>query len=89
MGGVWGALATGIFATATIGGVDGLLWGGGMQFLKQIVGVVSVGVFAFIATWVLGKLVDRVVGLRVESHEEEVGLDISQHGERAYGGVLP
>lgn len=89
MGGVWGALATGIFSTATVGGVDGLLWGGEMQFVKQIVGVVAVGVFAFAATWGIGKLVDRVVGLRVESHEEEVGLDISQHGERAYGGILP
>ncbi len=88
MGGVWGALATGIFATATVGGVDGLLWGGGTQFLKQIVGVVSVGVFAFIATWVIGKLVDYTIGLRVHVDEEEVGLDISQHGERAYGGKL-
>ncbi len=88
MGGVWGALATGIFATATIGGVDGLLWGGGMQFLKQIVGVVSVGAFAFVATWGIGKLVDYTVGLRVHVEEEEVGLDISRHGERAYGGIL-
>ncbi len=88
MCGVWGALATGIFATATVGGVDGLLWGGGTQFLKQIASVAAVGAFAFAATWIIGKLVDHVVGLRVPSEEEEVGLDISQHGERAYGGAV-
>ncbi len=59
-----------------------------MQFLKQIVGVVSVGAFAFVATWAIGKLVDYTVGLRVSDDEEVVGLDISQHGERAYGGRL-
>ena len=90
MGGLWGALATGIFASAAIsGGVDGLLWGGGMQFLKQIAGVAAVGGFAFAATLVLGKVVDVTMGLRVEDHEEEVGLDLSQHGERAYGSMLP
>ncbi|MFC1847749.1 ammonium transporter [Chloroflexota bacterium] len=91
MGGLWGAIATGIFASAAINsaGADGLLWGGGLQFAKQIAGVAAVGAFAFTATLVLGKLVDRTVGLRVEEHEEIVGLDISQHGERAYGGILP
>ncbi|MEE8372498.1 MAG: ammonium transporter [Dehalococcoidia bacterium] len=90
MGGLWGALATGIFASAAIsGGVDGLLWGGGMQFLKQIAGVAAVGGYAFAATLVLGKIVDVTIGLRVGEHEEEVGLDLSQHGERAYGSILP
>jgi Amt family ammonium transporter len=91
MGGLWGALATGIFATLAVNaaGADGLLWGGFAQFGKQLGGVAAVAVFAFAATLVLGKLVDRVVGLRVEEQEEIVGLDISQHGERAYGGILP
>ncbi len=90
LGGIWGALATGIFATVTVnaGGADGLLLGNGTQLLKQLVGVVSVGGFAFVATWVLGKLVDVTIGLRVGETEEMVGLDISQHGERAYGGLL-
>jgi Amt family ammonium transporter len=48
-----------------------------------------VAVFAFVVTWVLGKLVDLTIGLRVKDEEEVVGLDISQHGERAYGGTLP
>jgi Amt family ammonium transporter len=90
VGGILGMLATGFFATLAVnsGGADGLIYGGGMQVLKQAVGVVSVGTFAFGATWVLGKLVDVTIGLRVSGTEETVGLDISQHGERAYGGVL-
>ena len=91
MGGLWGVVATGIFASVAInsGGADGLLWGGSLQFAKQIAGVAAVAAFAFAATWVLGKLVDITIGLRVKEHEEVVGLDISQHGERAYGGILP
>lgn len=90
LGGIWGALATGIFATVSVnaGGADGLLLGNGMQFLKQVVGVVAVGGFAFVVTWLLGKLVDVTMGLRVNETEEMLGLDISQHGERAYGGLL-
>jgi Amt family ammonium transporter len=90
VGGFLGMLATGFFATLAVNpaGADGLIYGGGMQLLKQAVGVVSVGAFAFGATWILGKLVDVTMGLRVTTVEETVGLDISQHGERAYGGVL-
>jgi ammonium transporter, Amt family len=90
LGGIWGALATGIFATLSVNsvGADGLIAGGGMQLLKQLIGVVSVGAFAFGVTWVLGKLVDMTIGLRVGQMEETVGLDLSQHGERAYGGLL-
>jgi Amt family ammonium transporter len=90
LGGIWGALATGIFATLATNsaGADGLIAGNGIQLLKQLVGVVSVAAFAFGATWMLGKLVDVTIGLRVGQREETVGLDISQHGERAYGGLL-
>ncbi len=90
LGGIWGALATGIFASIAVNsaGADGLIYGGGMQFLKQLVGIVVVGAFAFVVTWILGKLVDITIGLRVDQSEESVGLDISQHGERAYGGLL-
>jgi Amt family ammonium transporter len=90
LGGIWGALATGIFATAAVNpaGANGLLLGNAMQLVKQLVGVVSVGGFAFVGTMLLGKLVDVVIGLRVGQMEETVGLDISQHGERAYGGLL-
>ena len=90
MGGIWGALATGIFATLAVnsGGADGLLAGNGAQFLKQLVGVAAVVVYAFVVTWILGKLVDVTIGLRVGKSEETVVLDLSQHGERAYGGLL-
>ncbi len=90
LGGIWGALATGIFATVSVNaaGADGAIMGNWMQLLKQLVGVLSVGGFAFVMTMVLGKLVDKVMGFRVGQVEETVGLDISQHGERAYGGFL-
>jgi Amt family ammonium transporter len=90
MGGTWGAFATGLFATVAINsaGADGLFYGNPKQLLFQIIGIAAVWVFAFGATWVLGKVVDRVIGLRVSPAEETVGLDISQHGERAYGGQL-
>jgi len=90
MGGTWGALATGIFATVAVNsaGADGLFYGNPKQLLLQIVGITVVWAFAFGATWVLGKVVDRIIGLRVSPTEETVGLDISQHGERAYGGQL-
>ena len=90
MGGIWGAIATGIFASLAVNsaGADGLLLGNGIQLLKQLISVLAVGAFAFIATWFLGKLVNITIGLRVGQGEEKVGLDISQHGERAYGGLL-
>jgi Amt family ammonium transporter len=90
MGGTWGAIATGIFASATVNaaGADGLLLGNVLQLGKQIAAAAAVWICAFVATWVLGKAVDLTVGLRVSGTEETVGLDIAQHGERAYGGAL-
>lgn len=90
MGGTWGALATGIFASTAVnaGGADGLLLGNALQLVRQLAGVAAVWAYAFIATWILGKVIDVTIGLRVTGTEETVGLDISQHGERAYGGLL-
>jgi Amt family ammonium transporter len=90
LGGIWGALATGLFATVSVNsaGADGLFYGNAIQFAKQLVGVAAVGGFAFVGTLLLGKLVDVTMGLRVNQAEETVGLDLSQHGERAYGGFL-
>jgi Amt family ammonium transporter len=88
MGGIWGALATGIFASSAVSGTPGLLEGNGAQVLTQIISIVAVAAFAFIVTLILGKLVDVTVGLRVGQSEEMVGLDLAQHGERAYGGLL-
>jgi Amt family ammonium transporter len=90
LGGMWGALATGIFASAAVNsaGANGLIYGGGMQVLKQLLDIVVVAAYAFVGTMILGKLIDLTIGLRVGQTEETVGLDLSQHGERAYGGLL-
>jgi Amt family ammonium transporter len=90
LGGMWGCLATGIFASAAVNtaGANGLVYGGWMQVVRQLVDIAAVGGFAFVGTTLLGKLVDVTIGLRVNQTEETVGLDLSQHGERAYGGML-
>ena len=90
MGGVWGAIATGIFASTAVNsaGADGLLLGNAMLMVKQLAGIVTVGLYAFAITWIIGKIINSTIGLRVKEEEEMLGLDISQHGERAYGGVL-
>ncbi|MFH1647463.1 MAG: ammonium transporter [Chloroflexota bacterium] len=88
VGGIWGALATGIFASSAVAGTPGLIEGNAAQVLTQLISIGAVGAFAFIATLVIGKLVDVTIGLRVGQSEEMVGLDLSQHGERAYGGLL-
>ncbi len=88
-GGIWGGLATGIFATTAVNSAgSGLIDGNGGQVLIQMVAIAVTMAFAFSMTWLLAKLVEATIGLRVTPEEETVGLDISQHGERAYGGML-
>jgi Amt family ammonium transporter len=65
-------------------GVVVSLAGGMHQFWNQLAGVGATVALAAVATWVLLKVVDRLVGLRVEREDESTGLDLSQHGERAY-----
>jgi Amt family ammonium transporter len=84
MGGLWGAIATGIFATAAVNNYTGLLYGNLHQFIVQIVAAGASVVYAFVMTYALAKIVDATMGLRVSEDEEYVGLDISQHGEKAY-----
>jgi Amt family ammonium transporter len=84
MGGFWGVIATGIFAAAAINGASGLIEGHSDLFLKQILTAVVVMVYSVGVTFVLAKVIDRTIGLRVKEEEEYVGLDISQHGERAF-----
>jgi Amt family ammonium transporter len=83
MGGLWGAFATGIFAIAAIGGYSGLIEGNVDQFIANAIGALAALVYAFVVTLALAYLVDKTIGLRVSEEEEYVGLDISQHGERA------
>ncbi|MBC8077857.1 MAG: ammonium transporter [Chloroflexales bacterium] len=86
VGGIIGALATGVFATTTVNaaGFDGLLYGNPNQLLIQALAVGVVILYSGGVTWVLLKLVNALVGVRVSSAEEESGLDVSQHGEVAY-----
>jgi Amt family ammonium transporter len=84
MGGLWGALATGIFAVAVVGGKDGLLAGNPQQFISQCLGAFAAIAYAFILTYVLALAVEKTIGLRVSEEEEYVGLDISQHAERTH-----
>ena len=83
MGGLWGALAIGLFASKLINpaGANGWLFGNPHQLLTQFIAVAIVAVFSFVGTIVIAKLIDMTIGLRVKSHEEMVGLDISQHAE--------
>ncbi|MDM7912007.1 MAG: ammonium transporter [Methanotrichaceae archaeon] len=84
MGGLWGAIATGIFANPAVNSYSGLLYGNFGQFTTQIVAACAALVYAFVLTFVLAKAVDAIMGLRVSEDEEYVGLDIAQHGEKAY-----
>jgi Amt family ammonium transporter len=86
VGGTWGALATGIFASKAVNeaGADGLLFGNPSLLLVQAASVLVVWVFAFVGSLLLLKLVDLLVGLRVHEEDEILGLDLSQHNESAY-----
>ena len=84
IGGTWGAIATGIFAVAAIGGASGLVDGNPGQVLTQIIAVLATWVYAGVVTFVLLKLIDITIGLRVTEEEEAEGLDATQHGEIAY-----
>jgi Amt family ammonium transporter len=83
VGGLWGALATGIFAAAAVNGASGLLEGNVHQFVANATGAFAALIYAFVVTYILAVIIDKTIGLRVTEEEEYVGLDISQHGERA------
>ena len=81
VGGFFGTLSLGIFASVAIGGIAGIIEGSATQFGLQIIGAVAIALYVFIATYILAKIVDATIGLRVSEDEEYVGLDLSQHGE--------
>jgi Amt family ammonium transporter len=83
MGGVWGTLATGLFAAAAVGGFSGFFEGNVHQFLVNALGAFAAVIYAFVMTYVVAIIIDRTMGMRVTPDEEYVGLDICQHGERA------
>lgn len=84
--GIVGALAIGILATQVVNpaGPNGLLFGNPMQFAIQALGVGVAGALGFGGTVVIMKIIDKTIGLKVKEEEEDIGLDITQHAERAY-----
>jgi Amt family ammonium transporter len=85
VGGTFGAIATGVFATAAINGAyHGLIDGNPGQVLTQVLAVGATIAYAVVATFVIVKLVDVVLGIRISARDEELGLDLSTHGEVAY-----
>jgi len=86
VGGIFGSLAIGFFASKAINpaGANGLLFGGTHQLLIQAIGVLACAAYSFIATFVIYKVIDMVMGVRVSEREETLGLDLAQHREGAY-----
>ncbi len=84
MSGIWGAIATGIFAVPAIGGTAGLIYGNPGQVLIQIISVIATMAYAFTISFVLAKIIDKTIGIRVEESEEIGGLDSNIHEESAY-----
>ncbi len=86
VGGIWGTIATGLFAEKAINaaGADGLFFGGSHLFFVQVLLVIVAVTYAVAVTWVLFKLIDALVGMRVERKDELIGLDLTQHNESAY-----
>ncbi len=86
IGGIWGAIATGIFAVAAIGGTAGLIDGNAGQMVTQVVAIVATMVYSFVVTLIILKVLDLIpgLGIRVSNEDEDIGLDLSAHGERAF-----
>jgi len=84
VGGIWGSIATGLFASAAVNGVNGLLFGNVDLLFAQVLAVAVVALFAFFGSYLLLKLVNVFSPLRVSQQAEDSGLDLSEHGEEAY-----
>jgi Amt family ammonium transporter len=86
VGGMWGTIATGLFAEKAVNeaGGNGLFFGDVHQFLIQLLLIVVTAVFAGVMTWIIFKFVDALVGIRVEKNDEIIGLDLTQQSEAAY-----
>jgi Amt family ammonium transporter len=90
VGGIVGMLLTGVFATKTVNpaGVDGWFYGNPDFFFTQLKGVLIVGVFSFVVSFLIFKIINTFQPIRVSSEEEEEGLDVSQHNEKYSQGTL-
>ncbi|HET9607759.1 MAG TPA: ammonium transporter [Nitrospira sp.] len=88
VGGTWGMIATGLFASTEVnaGGSDGLFYGYPYQFFAQVVAALAAWVVAGVMTWLLVKVLTMIVTPRVDEEAERMGLDLHQHGEKGYTG---
>ncbi len=86
VGGTWGTIATGLFAEKVIneGGANGLFFGNPKLLLTQLIYFASCFIYAAVVTWIIFKVVDALIGIRVAAKEETIGLDLTQHNESAY-----
>jgi Amt family ammonium transporter len=86
IGGIFGSLAIGLFASKLINpaGADGLFFGNAHQLYIQAIGVLATAVYSFIMTFIIYKVIDVIMGVRVSEKEESLGLDLAQHREGAY-----
>jgi Amt family ammonium transporter len=86
VGGLWGTLAVGLFASATAtAGVDGLFYGGGVdQLWRQAVGAFAVLAFSFVVTLIIGFGIDKTIGFRLDKEDEVEGIDGVEHAESGY-----
>lgn len=88
VGGILGSLLLAFFAKESIGGKNGLIFGDASLIVPQIIGILVVGVYTAVITFIIFKIVDGIIGLRVPEEEEIMGLDESIHGEKAYTEVM-
>lgn len=86
VGGTWGAIATGLFATTAVNslGANGLFYGNSALIINQLISVGAAWIYSFVITFIILKALDATIGLRVSEEDENTGLDLSQHGERGY-----
>ncbi|WP_039656190.1 ammonium transporter [Clostridium tyrobutyricum] len=89
VGGIWGGIATGIFAWKAInsGGANGLIHGNPKLVLIQIAAILATIVYSAVVTFIIIKIIKAVSGIRVSELDEQTGLDVTQHSEEAYGGM--
>ncbi len=91
IGGVFGSILLGVFASKAINsaGADGLIYGGGYFFVKQVVAVVAASVYAFVFTYLMLVIINKITPVKVKQEDEKLGLDNTLHGEKAYDdGVI-
>ena len=86
VGGMWGAIATGLWATKAVNsnGANGLFYGNGGQLLIQIKATLATAIYSFVMSYILLKVIDALIGLRVSEQSERIGLDLTQHRESGY-----